>query len=83
MSKNAETVQTIVNYYDIEIDMLKTEHRLFEKFLKSHKNIVVKTASHVTKVLHHNQLCDLLQLLSKLASLFASNSALSATAEII
>ena len=34
---------------NIEINMLETEGRLFKKFLDSHENIVVKTASDVTK----------------------------------
>ena len=45
---------------NIENNMLETERRLLKKFLESHENIVVKTASDVTEVLHENQLCDLL-----------------------
>ena len=63
--------------------MLETERRLFKKFLENHENIVVKTASNVTEVLHDNQLCDLLPLFSKLAFIFASIAASLATAEII
>ena len=67
---------------NIEINMLETEGRLFKKFLESHENIVVKTASDVTEVLHENQLCDLLPVFSKLASIFASIPSSSKTAEI-
>ena len=73
--------QTIANYYGIEIYMLETEHGLFKKFLESHENIVVKAASDVTEVLHDNQLCDLIPLFSKLASIFAFFPASSKTAE--
>ena len=78
---NYETMQTIANYYGIEIDVLETEHRLFKKFLESHENIVIKTASDATEVLYENQLFDLLPVNSKLASIFASIPASSATAE--
>ena len=76
-----ETMQTIATYYNIEINMLETGLRLFKKFLESHENIVVKAASDVTEVLHGNQLCDLIPLFSKLASIFAFFPASSKTAE--
>ena len=68
---------------NIEINMLETERRPFQRFLESYENIVVKTASDVTEVLHENQLCDLLLVFSKLASIFASIPASSKTAEIL
>ena len=68
---------------NIENNMLETERRLFKKFLESHENIVVKTASDVTEVLHGNQLRDLLRVFSKLATIFASIPASSKTAEIL
>ena len=40
-----ETMQTILTYHNIEIDMLETEHGLFKKFLESHENIFAETAS--------------------------------------
>ena len=68
---------------NIEINMLETERRLFKKFLESHENIVVKTASDVNEVLHENQLCEVLPVFSKLASIFAYITASSKTAEIL
>ena len=72
---------TVAEFYKVNLELLKCEHRLFRKFVESHPEYSVKTATDLVEILFQHELSEIIPLFSSMATIFACIPASSCSAE--